>query len=367
MGTVLSFSHELDMTQKQLVEIFNNYQLLLKMSPPQIKYKILDEEKRIIEQTFFVNVIKKEIKLEVMHKKISDNLFLLQIISGPAKGTKTTIQILDKQNKSQINVELDLKLNLKYKIFSSILSKKIQSVNITLFKRLETLAKILYNDKYAIGFENHFNTLIINSENKKIYFDGWWLGDVWSSFIGETYSKLPCKNKIVIDVGANIGDTSISFIHNGATKVIALEPFPINYEFAKSNISKNNMQDKIDLILGGCSSDSSEILVDPKLSGLGYKMERMNTGEKINQFTLEQLINKFDIIGGVIKMNCEGCEYETIINTPDVILRKFSHILVQYHEGPDSLINKLSNAGFRISNEVYSTNKGQIFAENISS
>ena len=117
MRTVLKFSYESDITQKQLIEIFDNFQLLLKMSPPQIKYKILDEEKRIIEQIFFVNAIKKEIKLEVIHKKISDDLFLLQIISGPAKGTKTTIQILDKQNKSQINVELDLKLNLKYKIF----------------------------------------------------------------------------------------------------------------------------------------------------------------------------------------------------------------------------------------------------------
>lgn len=363
---MLSFSYELDMTQEQLVAIFDNYQLLLKMSPPQIKNKIIDVEKRIIEQTFFVNAIKKEIKLEVMHKKISDNLFLLQIISGPAKGTETTIQILGKQNKSQINVKLNLKLNLKYKIFSSILSKKIQSINITLFKRLETLAKILYNDKYTISFENHFNTLVINSENKKIYFDGWWLGDIWSSFIGETYSKLPFKNRIVIDIGANIGDTSISFINNGASKVIALEPFPINYEFAKSNISKNNMQDQIELVLGGTSSDSLEILVDPKLSGLGYKMEKMNVGEKINQFTLEQLINKFHITSGIIKMNCEGCEYETIINTPDDILRKFSHILIQYHEGSDQLIKKLSNAEFKITDEAYSTKKGQIFAENIS-
>ncbi len=364
--SVLNFSYESDINAKQLIEIFDNFQLLLKMTPPQIKYKILDEEKKIIEQTFFVNTIKKEIKLEVIHKKISNDSFLLQIISGPAKGTQTFIQILQKENKSEINVKLDLKLNLKYKIFSSILSQKIKSVNITLFNRLEILAKLLYNDKYQISFENNFNTLVIHLENKKIHFDGWWLGDISSSFIGGTYEKLPFKNRVIVDVGANIGDTAISFVNSGAKKVIALEPFPINYEFAKSNILKNNMTEQIEILLGGCSSQSTEILVDPKLSGLGYKMIKTNVGEKIKQFSLAELIKKFDIVDGIIKMNCEGCEYDAIINASDAVLKKFSHILIQYHDGPDSLINKLSNAGFRISNEAYSKDKGQLIAENIS-
>jgi len=364
--SVLNFSYESDINAKQLIEIFDNFQLLLKMTPPQIKYKILDEEKKIIEQTFFVNTIKKEIKLEVIHKKISNDSFLLQIISGPAKGTQTFIQILQKENKSEINVKLDLKLNLKYKIFSSILFQKIKSVNITLFNRLEILAKLLYNDKYQISFENNFNTLVIHLENKKIYFDGWWLGDISSSFIGGTYEKLLFKNRVIVDVGANIGDTAISFVNSGAKKVIALEPFPINYEFAKSNILKNNMTEQIEILLGGCSSQSTEILVDPKLSGLGYKMIKTNVGEKIKQFSLAELIKKFDIVDGIIKMNCEGCEYDAIINASDAVLKKFSHILIQYHDGPDSLINKLSNAGFRISNEAYSKDKGQLIAENIS-
>lgn len=364
---MLNFSYESSINAKQLIEIFDTFPLLLKMSPPQIKYTILDEQKGIIQQTFFVNAIKKEIKLEIAYNKISDNSFLLKVISGPAKGSETSIKILEKNDKSVIEVGLNLRFNLQYKIFSSILSKKIKSVNITLFNRLEILAKLLYNNKHKISFENNYDTLIIHLDNKKIYFDGWWLGDVWSSFIGETYGKLPCKNKIVIDVGANIADTAINFVHKGAKKVIALEPFPINYEFAKSNISKNNMNQQIEVILGGCSSNSSEILVDPKLSGLSYKMEKTNVGEKIKQFTLAELIKKFDIAEGIIKMNCEGCEYETIINTPDDVLEGFSHILIQYHEGAGSLANKLSNAGFRISNEIYSENKGQLIAENISS
>jgi FkbM family methyltransferase len=364
---VLNFSYESNIKARQLIEIFDKFPLLLKMSPPQIKYTILDEKNRIIQQKFFVNTIQKEITLEIVYSKISDDSFLLEVISGPAKGSRTTIKISEKLGKSVIGVALNLKLALRYKIFSSVLSKKIKSVNITLFNRLEILANLLYNNKHQISFENNYDILVIHLDDKKIYFGGWWLGDVWSSFIGETYAKLPCKNKVVIDIGANIADTAISFVHRGAKKVIALEPFPINYEFAKSNISKNNMDEQIEVIPGGCSSNSSQILIDPKLSGLSYKMVRTDTGEKIRQFTLEELVKKFDIVEGVIKMNCEGCEYETIRSTPDDILRRFSHILIQYHQGTDPLTNKLSGAGFQFSIEKYSENKGQLIAENLSS
>lgn len=362
----MKFIFDSDNKSQNLIEIFENFQLLLKISPQQIKYKILDESNGLIQQTFFIKSIKKEIKLELIHKKISENSFLLKIISGPLKNTETKITILEKNEKSQIDVEVKLKTSFSYKIFSSILSKKIQSVNITLFNRLEKFAKLLYNKKYQISFEKNYEILTIQLEDKKIFFEGWWLGDIASSFIGETYQKLPIKNKTVIDIGANIGDTAISFIHFGAKRIIGLEPFPINYEFFKLNVLKNNLKEQIEIIQGGCSSKSSEIFVDPNLSGLSYKMEKKDGGEKINEFSLEELIQKNNIVDGVIKMNCEGCEYDTILNTSDEILQKFSHILIQYHNGPEALIKKLDDAGFTVTLESYSEMKGQIFATRVS-
>lgn len=40
------------------------------------------------------------------------------------------------------------------------------------------------------------------------------------------------------DVGANIGDIGISFIHYGVKRAIGLEQFLINYKYFKSNIKK---------------------------------------------------------------------------------------------------------------------------------
>jgi len=360
----MKFTFESENKAEHLISIIENFHLLLKISPPQIEYNIIDESKGLIEQVMFIKSIKKKIRFQVIHKKISEDSFLLKVISGPLKNTETKIEILEKNSKTRINVNLNLKMSFAYKIFSSILSKKIQTVNMTLFNRLEKFANLLHNQKYKISFERNYEVLIIQMEDKKIFFEGWWLGDIESSFIGNLYKKIPCKDKTVIDIGANIGDTAISFIYHGAKRVIGLEPFPINYQFFKSNILKNNMEKQIEIIQGGCSSESSEIFVDPNLSGLSYKMKNSETGQKINQYSLDELINKFNVNNGIIKMNCEGCEYDTILNTSNDTLKKISYFFVAYHNGPNLLKNKLDNAGFNVITEQFSEQKGYIIAQN---
>ena len=44
---------------------------------------------------------------------------------------------------------------------------------------------------------------------------------------------------------------------------------------------------------------------------------------------------------------------------------KFSQILIQYHDGADNMIEKLSKIGFKVIEKKYSNNKGQIFAKQI--
>jgi ribosomal protein L11 methylase PrmA len=52
-------------------------------------------------------------------------------------------------------------------------------------------------------------------------------------FLKQEYQFLPVKDRTVIDIGANVGDSSIYFALRGADKVIALEPLPTSYKMAK--------------------------------------------------------------------------------------------------------------------------------------
>jgi len=89
-------------------------------------------------------------------------------------------------------------------------------------------------------------------------------GDIGGIFGYEDYKILKPENEIVIDIGANIGDSSIYFALNRAKHVIALEPYPSTFNFAVQNIKVNNLNDKITILNSGYGKASEIVKVDEK-------------------------------------------------------------------------------------------------------
>ncbi len=175
-------------------------------------------------------------------------------------------------------------------------------------------------------------------------------GDVHGVFFEEVYDFLKVKDKIVLDIGANIGDSSIYFALKGAKKVIALEPFPKNNNAARKNIELNHLSDKITLLTAGCSGKKGEILLDPNQEGAGSATDFVANGIKIPLKTLEEIITEFEIPDdSIMKIDCEGCEVDVILSSNKNILKKFSQIEIEYHYGYKDLKEKLENCGFDVS------------------
>ena len=122
-------------------------------------------------------------------------------------------------------------------------------------------------------------------------------GDPYAVFFAKVYDFLPVRDKVIIDIGANIGDSSIYFVHKGAKKVIALEPFPKNYNTAKKNIELNNLTNKISLLPIGCSGTKGEITINPKQEGAGSALDSVSSGIKVPLTTLDELIHEQLILG----------------------------------------------------------------------
>ena len=211
----------------------------------------------------------------------------------------------------------------------------------------QNIQNIKYNVNDDIVIISHLQSIT----NKEIKFHGGVNnGDIVYGFLKDDYGKLPVVGKTVVDIGANIADTPIYFATHGAKKVICLEPFPKNYEFAMKNILLNHLSDKITLILAGCSSQLGQIIIDPEYeSNIESQLERSDDGITVPLLTLEEIIKRYDIPeGSILKMDCEGCEYESIMATSDIILKKFSHIQIEYHSGYRNLKEKLENCGFKL-------------------
>jgi FkbM family methyltransferase len=165
-------------------------------------------------------------------------------------------------------------------------------------------------------------------------------------FIKEPYQVLDVTGRDVLDIGANIGDSAIYFCCRGAKRVISLEPYPYFYGIAAANIASNNFQDNIVLLNEGAGR-SDAVTIDPgRVVPPWSGLRETSRGKKIKLNKLRDLIDRFGLNSAVLKMNCEGCEYELFENATEEDLSHFSQIMFEYHTGAEPILTKLKAANF---------------------
>jgi len=177
-------------------------------------------------------------------------------------------------------------------------------------------------------------------------------GDIGASFLD--YNFLDVSGKTVIDIGANIADSSIYFCLKNAKKVIALEPFQYSYNYALQNIILNELSDKIILLKAGYGTDGIITIDDEGITNTGAQLilnpartDQNNQKSQITTYSLKSLINTYCVNDDnlLLKMDCEGCEYN-LLKENDEILATFERIQIEYHYGYSELEKKLEDAGF---------------------
>lgn len=164
------------------------------------------------------------------------------------------------------------------------------------------------------------------------------------------YDWLPVFGKTVLDIGANIGDSAIYFATRGAKHVFGLEVNPATYNIALDNIKTNNLEDLITVKNWGIGKE--EVQIDPDNLGKGgFQISSSEKGIKIPMYSLEKvtayLIRFLPNSEFVMKIDCEGCEYDTILNTNESTLNLYTSIIGEYHHGYTAIKQKLERAGFK--------------------
>jgi len=152
-------------------------------------------------------------------------------------------------------------------------------------------------------------------------------GDFINIYSDEVYGKLDFKGKTVFDIGANVGDSPIYFSVKGASKVIAVEPAPLNFQALEKNIKLNSL-DNIQAINCGIGGHESVITIKKDFFNNGHLLYD-ESGDKIDIFTLDNLIKKYSQKPSVLKMDCEGYEIDIVLNSTN--LDFFDQIIMEYH------------------------------------
>jgi len=134
------------------------------------------------------------------------------------------------------------------------------------------------------------------------------------------------QGRVVVDVGASIGDSPIYFAYMGAKKIIAYEPSPIRYKFALMNILLNpDLQQKIEMHnLGVCARDpTATVEIKEKI------VEGRTVQVRARCTSLESIVKEVDD-PYLLKIDCEGCEFPLVLNGYDYI-RRFEKVIFEYH------------------------------------
>jgi len=156
-------------------------------------------------------------------------------------------------------------------------------------------------------------------------------GAIFQVFEEEDYKFLNVKDKNVLDIGAFVGDSPIYFILKGAKKVYAVEPNPDAYNEMLENIKLNNMENKIIPINMGINYEKDYVNIHTKaVNTQGTLLKSGGNGIKVPAGKLSDIIEKYNIDAQILKMDCEGCEYDIILKDYDTI-KEFDEIGFEYH------------------------------------
>lgn len=188
-------------------------------------------------------------------------------------------------------------------------------------------------------------------------YDSDYNGDILGVFYNQEYRNLNVENKLVIDIGANIGDSAIYFAIKGAKRVIALEPYPSTFQSLKENVKVNGYIDRIVILNAGYGKDGY-IQVDSQRKAIAStSLSPINSGLQISLFSLQTIVHNYSIEDAVLKMDCEGCEYALLDEDPRYLM-PFSEMVIEYHYGYEKLVNFLKKCGYNVTytDPVYSFN-----------
>jgi FkbM family methyltransferase len=176
------------------------------------------------------------------------------------------------------------------------------------------------------------------------------------------------RGQTVLDVGAHIGDSSIAFAVRGA-QVYAFEPLPMLQPYLQENIALNDLRDRIVAHPVGLSTRDQTVrtLVNASGTAGASTFERGARGDALEQEL--RLVNAVPYLqahgikhANILKLDCEGCEYELLADTTLLDYLKPDRIVLEYHRGGDELHGFLESLGYQVDRPERKHHVGYMYA-----
>lgn len=157
----------------------------------------------------------------------------------------------------------------------------------------------------------------------------------------------------VVDVGANIGVFSLWAERLGAS-VTAFEPEPKTFASLVANVAGRGVSPQQAALVGEPAPAVRLYLSDVRSTRHTLLAKEIESGTPLRQFVNVPAVTLADVVGtgcDLLKLDCEGAEFEALLRANDETLRRAKRLFVEYHRiagSPDVIVDRLESAGMEV-------------------
>ncbi|MEK6983791.1 MAG: FkbM family methyltransferase [Nanoarchaeota archaeon] len=171
-------------------------------------------------------------------------------------------------------------------------------------------------------------------------------------------------DEFILDIGSHIGCFSVFAAKIlPRARILCFEPSAANYSILKKNIKLNKVNN-VKSFNKAVSSSNQEVSIHVNRRNSAansmYNFSESNLKvEKVPSISLEKIFKDNSIKKcSFVKMDCEGAEYDILLNTGHKILKRIQLMVIEYHSpkyfgicnssyNTKNLVYHLSKSGFR--------------------
>ena len=177
-------------------------------------------------------------------------------------------------------------------------------------------------------------------------------------------------NDTVIDIGAHIGLFSLLVSQLCKTgKILSFEPISENFDLLVSNLKLNHIENILPFNMAVSKNlGRLELFLNNDQSAHSIFSKNLKS-ISVESTSLQKIFDENKISScKLLKLDCEGAEYEIIDSLPPECFDKIQNMAIEYHladtkpELVKNLIAKIKNAGFKIKTRPHYDDMGFLIA-----
>lgn len=181
----------------------------------------------------------------------------------------------------------------------------------------------------------------------------------------------------VIDIGAGLGDFTVyAAVHCPQGRVFAYEPLAASFELLQHNLALNGITNVAAFQQATAATAGTMSAVSEAVEAVSTRFTvgsgpASHTGTAIPVITLAEILDKVpNRQCHLMKIDCEGCEFDLLLNSPSELLACIERLTIETHDGYASysarqLADYLREQGFIVRLEANPVHRylGFLYAE----